>query len=104
MYRIGVYFTKHPPRRTPTEPALGRGSGELAAFNSYFDGLKLSKGMEVSFSAAKGALTTVIDGRIMGTISSPSLCAALFGAYLGKDPVAPGAKKAFGDSMLTLLA
>lgn len=36
-------------------------------------------------------------GKNVGVISDPKLCVALFDAYLGRDPVVPGAKQSLGE-------
>ena len=54
----------------------------------------------VTLSVAKGGkLTCNVAGKAQKPIASPELCRALFDIYLGKDPVAPAAKDAFGEAL-----
>ena len=77
----------------------------LAAFKAAFAGAAISRGTVVTLSAAKGGkLTCNVGGRAAKPIASPELCRALFDIYLGKDPVAPAAKAAFGEALAKRIA
>ena len=80
-------------------PALGAGSASLRAFESHFEGVQFKKGQSLTFSAVGGKLHTSIQGKEVGAIADPELCVALFDAYLGKDPVVPGAKQSLGEQL-----
>jgi hypothetical protein len=79
---------------------LGKASPALAAFKAAFAGAALTRGSVVTLSASRGgALTACVAGAAKPPIASPELCRALFDIYLGKDPVAPAAKEAFGVAL-----
>jgi hypothetical protein len=80
-------------------PALGKDSKSLRTFEAYFDGVKFLKGQSLTFSADGGKLTTSIRGKQVGVIDDAKMCVALFDAYLGKNPVVPGAKKSLGEKI-----
>jgi hypothetical protein len=80
-------------------PALGKDSKSLRTFEAYFDGVTFLKGQSLTFSADGGALTTSIRGKRVGVIDDAEMCVALFDAYLGKNPVVPGAKKSLGEKI-----
>ena len=80
-------------------PALGKDSKSLRTFESYFDDVKFLKGQSLTFSAQDGKLRTSIRGKEVGVIDDGQMCVALFDAYLGKDPVVPGAKKSLGETI-----
>ena len=80
-------------------PALGKDSKSLRTFEAYFDGVTFLKGQSLTFSADGGALTTSIRGKRVGVIEDAEMCVALFDAYLGKNPVVPGAKKSLGEKL-----
>ena len=80
-------------------PALGKDSKSLRTFEAYFDGVTFLKGQSLTFSADGGALTTSIRGKRVGVIDDAEMCVALFDAYLGKNPVVPGAKKSLGEKL-----
>ena len=80
-------------------PALGADSPSLKQFEAYFDGLTFKKGQCLTFSASGGKLTTTVQSKRLGVISDTTLCRALFDAYLGKDPVVPGAKQSLGEQL-----
>lgn len=77
---------------------------ELQQFAKTFEGLKLRKGMPLSFCISKDSLTSKIDGKLAGTIRSRALCEAVLGVYLGRDPVSPDAKQNIGSGLATMLA
>ena len=80
-------------------PALGKDSKSLRTFETYFDGVTFLKGQSLTFSADGGKLTTSIRGKRVGVIDDAEMCVALFDAYLGKNPVVPGAKKSLGEKL-----
>lgn len=80
-------------------PALGKDSKSLRTFEAYFDGVTFLKGQSLTFSADGGALTTSIRGKRVGVIDDAEMCVALFDAYLGRNPVVPGAKKSLGEKL-----
>ena len=80
-------------------PALGAGSASLREFESHFEGVQFKKGQSLTFSAVGGKLHTSIQGKEVGAIADPKLCVALFDAYLGKNPVVPGAKQSLGEQL-----
>ena len=80
-------------------PALGKDSKSLRTFEAYFDGVTFLKGQSLTFSADGGKLTTSIRGKRVGVIDDAEMCVALFDAYLGKNPVVPGAKKSLGEKL-----
>ena len=80
-------------------PALGKDSKSLRTFETYFDGVTFLKGQSLTFSADGGKLTTSIRGKRVGVIDNAEMCVALFDAYLGKNPVVPGAKKSLGEKL-----
>jgi hypothetical protein len=87
-------------------PALRKvGEGKtFDAFAGLFDGVTFKSGTEVVFSTkAGGKLQTRIDGRDMPALASRALCEALLDIYLGKDPVSPDAKRAFGDGLAAMM-
>eukprot|EP00898_Chlorokybus_atmophyticus_P000365 jgi/Chlat1/1329/Chrsp118S01755 len=76
----------------------------LAKFGRQFDGVQLQRGTPVHFAWRKGhRLTTMVDGREVGTIVSQDLCHALFGLYMGDGPVAPEAKQSFQKALAQTL-
>jgi hypothetical protein len=83
-------------------PVLGAGSESLRAFEAPFAGVTFRKGETLTFSAVAGELRTSIRGKEVGCVKDPELCVALFDAYLGKDPVVPGAKKSLGEKLAEL--
>lgn len=87
-------------------PAL-RSAGEpgtLASFASLFDGVDFKSGTEVVFSTKGGGkLATRIDGREKGELSSKALVESLLDIYLGRDPVSPDAKRAFGEGLAAMM-
>ena len=97
-----------PALRTPRAPLptqLGKASPVLAAFKAAFAGAAINRGTVVTLSAAKGGkLTCNVGGKAAKPIASPELCRALFDIYLGKDPVAPAAKAAFGEALAKRIA
>jgi hypothetical protein len=80
-------------------PALGRDSESLKTFETYFDGVTFEKGQALTFSATGGKLETTMKGKSVGVIHDARLCAALFDAYLGRDPVVPSAKRSLGEAL-----
>ena len=80
-------------------PKLGANSKSLKTFESYFEGIKFAKGTSLTFCADHGKLRTLIKGKEVGVIDDPRICVALFDAYLGKDPVVPGAKRSLGEKL-----
>ena len=87
-------------------PAL-RAAGEARAFESFarlFDGVQLGRGTEIVFSTrGGGTLATRIAGRERAPVQSRALCESLLDIYLGRDPVSPEAKKAFGDGLAAMM-
>ena len=91
--------------RSCDAPQLGKASPALAAFKAAFKDAAINRGTVVTLSAAKGGkLTCVVAGKAQKPIASPELCRALFDIYLGKDPVAPAAKAAFGEALAKRIA
>lgn len=83
---------------------LGRASPALEAFKDAFKGAKLNRGSVVNLCCSKGGrLSVSVDGRAAKPILSAPLCSALFDVYLGKDPVVPEAKAAFGAALAAVL-
>jgi hypothetical protein len=87
-------------------PAL-RKAGEAKTFDAFaslFDGVDFKSGTEVVFSTKGGGkLSTRIDGKEKASLASRALCESLLDIYLGKDPVSPDAKKAFGEGLAALM-
>ena len=79
-------------------PALGKDSKSLRTFETARRRHHL-KGQSLTFSADGGKLTTSIRGKRVGVIDDAEMCVALFDAYLGKNPVVPGAKKSLGEKL-----
>jgi hypothetical protein len=87
-------------------PALRRhgDSKTLDAFAALFDGVNFKSGTEVVFSTKGGGkLHTRVDGRDKPELASKVLCESLLDIYLGKDPVSPEAKKAFGEGLAAMM-
>lgn len=78
------------------------GTPELTAFRELFDGLKVEKGNQISFTADYGVLTTRANNKSLGAINSKVLCDALFDIYLGKEPVINELKQEVGASLSKL--
>eukprot|EP00238_Polyblepharides_amylifera_P005503 CAMPEP_0196581286 /NCGR_PEP_ID=MMETSP1081-20130531/33434_1 /TAXON_ID=36882 /ORGANISM="Pyramimonas amylifera, Strain CCMP720" /LENGTH=197 /DNA_ID=CAMNT_0041901463 /DNA_START=364 /DNA_END=957 /DNA_ORIENTATION=- len=85
------------------KPKLG-GSTEYKDFQSYFDGVQLKKGQNLSFSSVNGVLTTQFEGKTLGCINSPALCEALFDIYLGSNPVSKELKENLALGVAQILA
>lgn len=87
-------------------PAL-RKAGEDQTFESFaalFDGVDFKSGTEVVFSTKGGGkLSTRIDGKEKAALSSRALCESLLDIYLGRDPVSPDAKRAFGEGLASMM-
>ncbi|RMZ55687.1 hypothetical protein APUTEX25_000270 [Auxenochlorella protothecoides] len=74
-------------------------STSLPAFAAQFESKGFHRGTEVAFTTSGTQLDTYIDGVKAGTIASPTLVKGLFEMYLGQDPVAPDAKRAFAQGL-----
>lgn len=59
--------------------------------------------MQISFTQHGCQLVTSIDGAQVGRLSSKALSQALWGIYLGPDPVSPDAKQTLGTSLAAAL-
>jgi len=82
------------------EPKLGKASPALAAFKAAFAGAFITRGTVVTLAVQRGGkLSCCVAGKAAKPIASPELCRALFDIYLGRDPVAPAAKAAFGEAL-----
>ncbi|KAF8060612.1 FAP2 [Scenedesmus sp. PABB004] len=89
------------------KPALTKAkepAATLKAFEGLFDGVTFRKGTEIAFASHhKGQLVTQIDGKQVGSISSPALVKALFDIYVGPDPVSDEAKRSIGRGLAALV-
>jgi len=91
-------------RISPALKKLGEPDSTMKSFQQLFDGTSFKKGTEVAFAAGhKGELHTSIDGKEVGVIKSANLVKALYGVYIGSDPVSPDAKKDIGYGLAALL-
>jgi hypothetical protein len=60
--------------------------------------------MEIVFSTRGGGeLRARVDGVDRGSVRSRALCESLLDIYLGRDPVSPDAKRAFGEGLAALM-
>lgn len=66
----------------------------LERFRGYFDAPEIATGTEVVFACTpSGRLSTSVAGADRESIDSRGLCRALFGVYIGQDPISVDGKK-----------
>ncbi|MCB9897356.1 MAG: chalcone isomerase family protein [Planctomycetes bacterium] len=71
----------------------------LATFKGYFR-KEYVEGTEMLLALRPGGkLTAVVDGDLLGGVTSRALTDAVVDVYLGKDPISDDAKEAFGKGM-----
>jgi hypothetical protein len=69
------------------------GPAALKVFRAYF-GSEIKDGQSITFTWLPGnKLETVVAGKRLGTITSKTLCWALWDTYFGKDPIETKGKK-----------
>ena len=89
-------------------PQVSSDNGDLSAlerFRGYFDAPEIAAGTEVVFACTpSGRLSTSVAGGERESIDSRGLCRALFGVYLGQDPISVDGKKTIIARFPELLA
>ena len=77
----------------------------LERFRGYFDAPEITTGTVIVFACTpSGLLSTSVAGTERESIDSRALCRALFGVYLGKDPISVEGKKTVIAGFAELLA
>ena len=89
-------------------PQVSAAAGDLRAlerFRGYFDAPEIAVGTEVMFACTpSGRLSTTVAGAERESIDSRGLCRALFGVYLGRNPISVDGKKTVIAQFPELLA
>lgn len=88
------------------KPALQKINGDVDVLNQFsrqFDEAKFRRNLEIVFTCEGGKLSTVIDGKDVGTIKSKDLTKALLDVYLGGNPVSKDAKLSFGQGLAEMV-
>lgn len=71
----------------------GPSKSALPKFKAHFKDVKFNRSTEVRLALSKdGTVSTIVDGKRRGVISSQALSNALVDVYMGSDPPSPSAK------------
>jgi hypothetical protein len=103
LVKRGNFLDALNDRMKPALQKINGDTGVLNQFSSQFDEAKFRKNLEIVFTCEGGKLSTVIDGKDVGTIKSKDLTKALLDIYLGGNPVSKDTKLSFGQRLAEIV-